>query len=446
MGWIRQLLPVNLPLAARVAIDHQQQLEPDGAYPGGGRCGPNGVLQLLRHVLLLTQSDAGAAVKKRIRISGVLGILEAPVLNLAPDDPLQHWWAERLRAAFAREIDLRQRIEAGFLLGELGDNLRYELVTATAPEGDMRIGLCLKAELWASFGQPGRKQRFVVGGSRWDREADDDEKPARAVRLDAFAMARLPVTVAEWRWFAQAGYVDAQAPWWRQVGPAAQRWLTDQKRLDFGGSNWSLAADEFGQLSQPMMQLTAYEALAYAHWSAPLYRQAAGDTPDLANVRTDWPVQLPSEDLWEGGMRGPARWFEPWLRPARPWPFPQAGASPHALAFNHEATKLKRPAPVGCFALGASVQGVFDGCGQVWEWCGSRFTGPATAAGSVEDPEEGSKADAIAETDRIGLRGGTFDDDATFCRPSFRGFDRPNGLYWATGMRLVRIKQPQSEP
>ncbi|MBQ0942229.1 SUMF1/EgtB/PvdO family nonheme iron enzyme [Ideonella sp. 4Y16] len=435
VAWIRRLLPLNLPLAARIAIDHQHLLEPDGPYPntspGDRRRGPHGVLQLLRHVLLLTQSDAGARLKPRIRTSGVLGIVEAPVLNLPADDPLQAWWAQRLRAAFQpQEVDLRLRIEAGFLLGELGDNLRYELVTAQAPEGDWRTGLRLKAALWAVFGKPGRKQRFVIGASRWDKEAKDNEKPACALWLDAFAMARLPVTVAEWRWFAKKGYDSADAPWWRAVGGGARSWVRDRP-VGLFTSAWALGDSRVAQAAQPMLCLSPYEAQAYVAWCQPLYMQAEPSQAP-ASVAERWPVRVPPEGQWEAGVRGPAPWWSPWLRALPRWPFEFEHAAAALLVFNH-GKKLNRTAPVGSFSAGVTAHGVFDACGQVWEWCASRqwdFT-YRTIDGRREMLAEWFDDQAAR---RVAARGGTFFDQLAKCRPSCR-FELHLGQ---TGVRLVR--------
>ena len=365
-AWLRRLLPLNLALAAQVALDHRDTLEPgaDGPWPGEARPGPHPVLQHIRRLLLLRSVDAGASVRAGLQAAGVLGP-DAASATLAAhmpgfDDALQAHWQQAWQAACQGEgVDLRDRLQAGLLLGELGDNLRYELVSVVQPDGSLRKGLRPMASQWAS--------------------------------LDNFEIAKAPVTVAEWAWFiAGGGYDDAAASWWRQAGPAAQSWLRRRR------ANWKrLPPRRWGQPSwsnplQPVSGISAHEAVAYALWAQGLYQSLSGRH-----------LQVPSEQMWEAGVLSP--------QPA------EGGhpAAPTALDFNHRSTGYFRLSPVGVFSRSHTPKGLADTAGNVLEWCVNERNGPrrhALRGGCFNFPEYYSRpacrisASPGIVNDDIGLR------------------------------------------
>ena len=179
-AWIRRLMAENLPLAARVAIDHLQHFETGEHWNGTQADEPrrHPALQHLRRLLLLRSMDAGALAGSRLRAGAVLGdsVIQAALARRMPgfDVELGAHWAQVWHGACRVDgIDVRQRLEAGFLLGELGDTLRYERVTVDMPDGT-RHPAHRAAAARPALGQLGRTRRaaaVVSGGhgQRWAR-------------------------------------------------------------------------------------------------------------------------------------------------------------------------------------------------------------------------------------------------------------------------------------
>ena len=448
-AWLRRLLHSgNVALAAQAAIDVKGDLEPADPYPGEGRPGPHPVLQHLRRVLLLRSMDAGAAVQARLQAGCVVG------------DDVQHAALAEHMAGFDRELnahwaqewrqfrggqgrDIRHRIEAGLLLGELGDNLRYEHRSGSLPDGRPIAGLRLKPEQWLWRGQPGGgRQRYRIGS---DQSGDELERPSWTVALHPFQMARYAVTVAEWRCFIEGSGYDAQAPWWQTAGPAARAWLGRN-----GGSAcrpWRLDDSRLNNPLQPVVGISHFEALAYAAWAdrldgAILRAQDAAPGPQAGQARL--PVAVPTEVVWEAGVWGPDRAGGP-RRAA--WAHLAAGPQAGVLDFNH-GNHLQHTAPVGSFSAGASPEGLFDVAGNAWEWCANAMSDEQMDGGWRQELGQQAAQEPAAADDansRRGLRGGAFDDASTLCRPSFRDLNHPVSLNVSIGVRLVRLWPPHSE-
>lgn len=428
--WIEQFLPQNWAIAAQVAIDHRDALEPHRGGKPGLWFSPHPLLQHLRRLLLLRSVDAGTSVRDRLEAAGVTGALREPVAGLPP--LLQeHWDGVWAQAFTGSGHDLRERLQAGLLLGELGDNLRYEWATALLPDASTRAGVRLNRRHWIGVGVPDARTWFRIGSETGDRLASDDEKDAFRQAFDYFEVAANAATVGEWAAFlAMGGCADPGAPWWQAAGGAAQDWL--HQRLKSGRGRvrphtWTWSG--WSNSLQPVTGITVFEALAYAAWAAPLY-EGFGD---------DLKPSLPTEVLWEAAVRGPERPGTPQQR----WPNPEAGLQPHPLAFNHAATRLPWPSPVGMFTHGLTTHGLADAAGNVWELCSNALDDSIINRGYA-DPAARRQATTPASstngTAPRALRGGGFNNVAVNCRVACRNHWPAGGVNRVSGLRLVRCE------
>jgi sulfatase modifying factor 1 len=196
---------------------------------------------------------------------------------------------------------------------------------------------------------------------------DDGEGPRRFVSIEPFALDAEAVSNARFAQFAQeTGYIteaerfgwsfvfsrhlrgDAEAmprvveaEWWRRVGGASWKEPEGQD------------SDIAGRAGHPVVHTSFRDASAFAAW-------AGG--------------RLPSEAEWEHAARGGRKGAQfPWgdEEPEDDGPFPcniWQGCFPHG---NTGADGYESTAPVRAFP--PNGYGVYNMCGNVWEWCSDIF-------------------------------------------------------------------------
>ncbi len=351
-----------------------------------------------------------------------------------------------LRILGDSQIDLRVRVAASEILGEVGDprfaRKRYANdVEAIEPEMvPIPAGMA------------------TLGGD--DPEADDDEQPACQVAVAAFDLAIYPVTNAEFACFIEAGgYADEMLwtaggqAWLRGEGQLdaeterslrtfyqrfsgdVETWISQTKQtqaLDDADADsyrwWATQGSEeryinayaeqilaeqrhepyywhnsrFNQPNQPVVGVNWYEASAYVAWLAKVTGKA---------------YRLPSEAEWEWAARRNRRRY--------PW-----GNDWNDAHCNWQGSRLNRPNPVGVYPHGATADGLHEVAGNVYEWTQSLYR-----------PYPYQPADGREQIEGEGLRvlrGGSWYIDRIDVRCAYRGRLDPGNWDVSHGFRLAR--------
>lgn len=227
------------------------------------------------------------------------------------------------------------------------------------------------------------------------REFVERETPQHEVMLGSYAISRYPITNAEFARFIEDGGYTVR-DYWTDAGWA-------QKEKD----NWTEPRywkdDKWNDPAQPVVGVSWYEAAAFCRWlaakSGKLYR-------------------LPTEAEWEKAARGTDGRRYPW------------GNTWDAARCNNKQSGPGKTTPVGQYPEGDSPYGVSELVGQVYEWCNSRYSAYPYRADDGREEEAGDDV-------RI-LRGGSWNDEAGWCRCGFRGGLVPWSWYVDGGFRCVR--------
>ncbi|QWC85518.1 ergothioneine biosynthesis protein EgtB [Nocardioidaceae bacterium] len=233
----------------------------------------------------------------------------------------------------------------------------------------------------------------------------DNEQPAHRVHVDAFRIARHPVSNADWQRFIDAGGY-AEPRWWSARGwehrtrtdlRAPMYWHADGSRRRFG-------IVEDVPPAEPVQHISFFEAEAYAAWAG---------------------ARLPTEVEWEKACA-----WDPVAGRRRRWPW--GDSEPTRALVNLDGAAL-RPAPVGAYPAGASAYGVEQMMGDVWEWTSSDFhSWPGFRPMLYAD----YSAPFFGGDYKV-LRGGSWAVGQGAVRPSFRNWDHPIRRQIFSGLRLA---------
>jgi len=380
-------------------------------------------------------ADADAFVRAVLDANAALAGALAAQPDVAP--ALSANILETVRTALAARrvdpaADIRARIDAALALAPLGDP---DLAAVDGPEGR-----CLVAPLVLLPGGDypiGRAEPFEALGRTWTARY-----PPRTVRLAPFALARRPVTNAEWACFMAAGGYDT-ARWWPSPAAAAwrrgegttagihasvrawtaryraepdllaathasgsyddanlERW---QRRIAMTPSALARHLEEsypsvrhttprhwddprFNHPALPVVGVTWYEAAAYASWLA---------------AATGRPYRLPTDAELEAAARG---------RQGREWPW---GGVWDAARVNSVTLRTFGPTPPGVLVEGRSPEGLDDLSGNVEEWTTTEADG------------------------ELVVRGGSWRDNETRVNPAYGASYAPDLCPDSVGVRLA---------
>ncbi|MEA3397957.1 MAG: SUMF1/EgtB/PvdO family nonheme iron enzyme, partial [Chloroflexota bacterium] len=358
------------------------------------------------------------AGSRRVRQEGVLG------------QELLERVRNRLAQLLAEgRLTPRERLEAGDVLGRLGDPRPG---VSTIPGEGSEIPDILWVKIPAG--------PFLMGSVDDDTEAYDDEKPQHELTLPTYYIARYPVTNAQFRPFVEGDGYTNPAYWtapgwaWRQgAAPDLSPWD------DYSNENWKRRYREWlagrpvakrgrpfwwndsrwGAPTRPVVGVTWFEAVAYTRWLkkqlqvASLKLQvwtAAG--VEIVNLQhSTCNFRLPSEAEWEKAARGTDGQRYP-------------GGDDWQADYGNiiEGTGIEETNAVGCFPRGASPYGVLEMSGNVWEWTRSSWGERSILQAEYGYPYDPNDGRERLEDMKIPiLRGGSWNGNRRYARCAYRG-------------------------
>jgi formylglycine-generating enzyme required for sulfatase activity len=318
---------------------------------------------------------------------GLIGV-QREEAGLAVLERVRDWLVTSVQAD--NLLESRSRSEAGKVLARLGDP-RFKTDAWYLPNEPL-LGFI---EVPAG--------PFLMGNDgEQSRDISRNESPQHTIELPTYYVSRYPVTVAQFRAFAQSRRYQAQGSW----------------------QQYSAFANH------PVVAITWSDAIQYCEWLTKRLREWK-DTPEpLATLVRDrgWTVRLLTEAQWEKAARGTDGRTFPW------------GNDPDPNRANYGETGIGTTSTVGCFPSGASPYGCLDMAGNVWEWThtlwgkdyeSSDFKYPYSSNDGREP-----KWDKWTDSDTLRvLRGGSFLYQAALVRCSYRFGFIPD--FWLIGFRVA---------
>lgn len=246
---------------------------------------------------------------------------------------------------------------------------------------------------------------YELGAPRSAAFCFDNEKWAHPVELEPFAIARTPVTQAEFAAFVEdGGYAEpslwtAEGPAWRERAGAERPlyWRTD------GAGGWERRDfDRWVSLEPhlPVLHVSWHEARAFCRWAG---------------------RRLPTEAEWEAAAAasaGPDGRLAGSAEGKRTYPWGEEGPTPARANLDWRAMGRLE---VAALPEGDSAFGCRQMLGNVWEWTSSPF-----------EPFPGFEPDPYAEYsepwfgDRKVLRGGCWASRSRLVRNGYRNYYTPD--------------------
>jgi formylglycine-generating enzyme required for sulfatase activity len=261
------------------------------------------------------------------------------------------------------------------------------------------LGILLTAFL---SGKPGKDETLpgidmvrIPGGEfmMGSETGEPDQRPRHRVRIDTFYLGRTEVTVAQWRSFArESAYVS-----WAERGHGGL--IRTPKGLKIiPDANWKnpyILQDD----NHPVVLVSWTDAQVFCRW---------------LSKKTGQDYRLPTEAEWEYACRGVRGEY---------------GDNLDSIAW-YEYNSGGRTHPVG--SKRPNSFGLYDMLGNVWEWCGDRYSKSYYCVSPGSNPSGPT----------VGLhrvsRGGSWCSKPPRANAAFRKHDAPNFRFYRQGFRLAR--------
>jgi iron(II)-dependent oxidoreductase len=302
-------------------------------------------------------SDATAQLadaKHRMQLPGLYKLAQKAIL-------VQHWQAARTSLEQIWSIDPNYR-ETKQWMERVTAEL-WKLAPRTRIGNDGKEMILVPPGEFVMGSNDGKEMILVPPGEfvMGSNEGHDNEKPPHKVYLDAFYIARYPVTNAEYKKFVDA---TKHAP----------------------PSHWSNGQIPAGKENHPVTDVTWDDAVAYAQWAG---------------------ARLPTEAEWEKA----ASWDDAKkVKRVFPW-----GDTFDANKCNSAESKIGGTTPVGKYSPnGDSFYGIADMAGNVWEWCADWYDENYYRNSPVRNPKN-----ETAGSYRV-LRSGSWSNNRVDARCAYR--------------------------
>jgi len=219
---------------------------------------------------------------------------------------------------------------------------------------------------------------FLMGSTDNDSEANNNERPQHKVYLDAFWIDKTEVTNAMFKKCTLEGICSGP----RSIG-------TYTRSSYFGNTAYA---------NYPVINVDWRDAKGYCSW-------AGG--------------RLPSEAEWEKAARGTDGRKYPW-----------GNEVPDSNLLNYNGSVIDTT-EVGSYPSGASLYGVMDMAGNVWEWVNDWYDESYYLNSPARNPT-GPESGKV----RV-LRGGGWKNEANYVRIAYRGSYVPDNWFSVRGFRCV---------
>ena len=244
---------------------------------------------------------------------------------------------------------------------------------------------------------------LVVGGTfqMGSNDGNSDEKPVHSVTLSSFQISKYEVTHKQFIEFLNDKGVNSN-------GSYNDAEYGNQEYIDMDGSYCAIGhngssfyckgSSRATTDNTPVIEVTWYGANAFCKW--------AGGS-------------LPTEAEWEYAARGGNQ--------SKGYTY--AGSNTIGDVAWYWDNSGRKTHPVGTKA--PNELGIYDMSGNVWEWC-SDWYGSSYYSSSPSTNPKGPSSGSL----RV-LRGGSWANDAAYCRAADRGNNSPSASYSNFGFRLV---------